>query len=271
MLALLLVQNGDSAQVARWIEEVLADAPTYVVGESWKPPDDWRRKKQHIVSEFKSWLGGSEADRRAVREAAARFDGAGRLKHPPLEHEVYRYLYLLTHADEKLALAGAGAGKDIKHGAPRRIGYLAPRVAALVRDQRAALEAALDAGLESAQRDSVARGAVPGRVFATPQKADLKLRVAELETTLADEHRAHEATRKRELRAKKERDNAREQLKLDLERRVAAAARAAIETVELARDAALTRARKAEDESNKWRQAAKRYHRRCPPCLFNCP
>ena len=92
-------------------------------------------------------------------------------------------------ADEKKCSLGAGGGRTIKKGAPRRSKYLMPRVARRVRDHRDALLSLLEEGrlaaMVATQDEDEDDDAVAGETRGSAKKPRLKEMVADLSSTAA--------------------------------------------------------------------------------------
>ena len=48
LLALLIKATNDDYIVNDFVGQVLADSPSYVIGEEWKPPTTWQRERRHL-------------------------------------------------------------------------------------------------------------------------------------------------------------------------------------------------------------------------------
>ena len=278
-LALLVVHDQPERGTRSWRDAVVEDSASYVDGEAWKSPDDWRTTKQWISSIFKGWLRPTcrlpIEVRRGIVFALTRYDGPGRVHVNPTVRSLDDYLAALYHKQPTKSLLGVG-GDSWATGAVKRSTYLMPRVARLVREKHAALVTALEDGINAAKDASAVEGAPSGRTTKSPSKQKRKIEIADLSTTV--EHlgvalatsthsrqqavRRAAATRDNAAAAVERRaENARVDATLAASGAIAAAEAArdaAVAAANKQRDAAIARARVAEDESQRARAAVKR-------------
>ena len=193
-LALLVVCGCDvddtaDRAVRQWCDGVIADSPGYLDGAPWTSPRSWRGERRALVAQFKAWVkppppGISIELKRGIMYALAlQFESI--LVAPPVGG-LEKYLGALL-ADEKKCLLGAGGGNTTKKGAPRRFTYLMPRVARLVRDDRAALLRLVAEGASAAMDATQAENddAVAGETRRSAKKPRLKKMLADLSSTVA--------------------------------------------------------------------------------------
>ena len=177
LLALLIKATNDDYIVNDFVGQVLADSPSYVVGEEWKPPATWQHERRQVPASFRMLLTDASLERKqAATNAAARFVGAGRTIAALPVSSLTTYLgRLLAHKDA--ALLGVSKQASYKHGAPLRRTYLMPRVARLLQASAEALETAVEAGFEDVAANARAAGSETAPP--TPSKVELKAALAE--------------------------------------------------------------------------------------------
>ena len=280
-LALLVVRGCDvddaaDRAVRQWCDGVIADSPGYVDGAPWTSPRSWQGERRALVAQFRACVkppppGLSIEMKRGVMCALAlKFESI--LVAPPVGG-LEKYLGALL-ADEKKCLLGAGGGNTTKKGAPRRFTYLMPRVARLVRDDRAALLRLVAEGASAAMDATQAENddAVAGETRGSAKKPRLKEMLADLSSTVAHLGAALETENKSRKQAVRRAADTRENVTAAVarrsekaEQRAAFSASAAEEsaraaaavTVEAAaheRDAAISRADVAQAELRTLRQ-----------------
>ena len=271
LLALLVVHVDEDGAAKEWAETVIADVAELdtSAGSRWASPVSWRSASPGAVpNRFRSMLSGSQkAPKQAIANAIAAYDGDGSTEAPVPEGEIVGYLSsLLKDSKDSAVLVGVGAGKTVRKGAPLRRIYIAPRVARLVHDRYDELKSAFDDGhdfvLSRAQQqrpDGLPKAAQ------TPLKHELKqvLEAATERIEQLEEQLAHE--KRRADRALQRAAEQRANVGAAVERRAAAAteraeesARVALAAAVTARDVALERARKAEEENRTLRAARAR-------------
>ena len=275
-LALLVVRGCDvddaaDRAVRQWCDGVIADSPGYVDGAPWTSPRSWQGERRALVAQFRACVkppppGLSIEMKRGVMCALAlKFESI--LVAPPVGG-LEKYLGALL-ADEKKCLLGAGGGNTTKKGAPRRFTYLMPRVARLVRDDRAALLRLVAEGASAAMDATQAENddAVAGETRRSAKKPRLKEMLADLSSTVA--HLGETKSRKQAVRrAADTRENitaavARRSEKAEqhaassasaAEESARAAAAVAVEAAAHERDAAISRTDVAQAELRTLRQ-----------------
>ena len=286
-LALLIVRGCDVDEAAdravrSWCDCAIADSPGYIGGEPWTSPRSWRGERQTLINQFKACIKppspgiSIEVKRGVVCALAKQFETI--LVAPPVDG-LEKYLKALL-ADGKSCLLGAGGGITLNKGAPRRTTYLMPRVARRVRDHRGALLSLLEEGrlaaMVATQDEDEDGGAVAGQTRGSAKKPRLKEMVADLSSTVAHLGAALKSENKSRKQAVRRAADTRENITAAVARRaeraradatVAASGEiaamqakcdAAVAVANVKSEAAIARARAAEDESRRARAAVKR-------------
>ena len=283
--ALLVVRGCDvddaaDRAVRQWCDGVIADSPGYVDGAPWTSPRSWQGERRAPVAQFRACVKppppglSTEMKRGVMCALALKFESI--LVAPPVGG-LEKYLGALL-ADEKKCLLGAGGGNTTKKGAPRRFTYLMPRVARLVRDDRAALLRLVAEGASAAMDATQAENddAVAGETRRSAKKPRLKEMLADLSSTVAHLDAALETENKSRKQAVRRAADTRENITAAVARRaeraradatVAASGEiaamqakcdAAVAVANVKSEAAIARARAAEDDSRRARAAVKR-------------
>ena len=162
---------------------------SYVEENAWIPPEAWRRGDQWIVAYLKEICrvpANEVANTLSVAFGAAVVEHGGGVAYEPTKNDLEHYFGPLARAkDKKGWLAGVPYGLQANER-PLRLTYLAPRVVALLRTSRGALEPlVLEAYDLAIGADNKAHGSAQKSVLKV-QYASLVDRIAAVEMDADD-------------------------------------------------------------------------------------
>ena len=172
---------GGEDDHGRWLEDLMVAVETastsYVAGGVWRTPPAWRGKDQWVVDYLKrlcSCSANEVANTLSVAFGAAVVEHGGGVAHEPTKANLTDYFFgpLARAMGSKGWLAGVPYGPRANER-PLRLLYLAPRVVALLRASRGALEPHVDEAYD------LAIGA-DNKAHASAQKSVLKVQYASL-------------------------------------------------------------------------------------------